>query len=74
MQSFPEVDRAAWFAPDEAREKILPGQGPFIDRLLAKLAANDARLIASICLIYRQLDILRDLSPDNRSGAPASLP
>jgi predicted NUDIX family NTP pyrophosphohydrolase len=39
MQSFPEVDRAAWFAPDEARKKILPGQVPFIDRLLARLGA-----------------------------------
>jgi predicted NUDIX family NTP pyrophosphohydrolase len=38
MQSFPEVDRAAWFAPDEARTKILPGQAPFIDRLLERLA------------------------------------
>jgi predicted NUDIX family NTP pyrophosphohydrolase len=41
MQSFPEVDRAAWFAPDEARKKILPGQEPFIDRLLAKLDAKN---------------------------------
>jgi predicted NUDIX family NTP pyrophosphohydrolase len=40
MQSFPEVDRAAWFAPAEAREKILPGQEPFIDRLLSKLGAK----------------------------------
>jgi len=37
MQSFPEVDRAAWFAPDVALAKILPGQAPFIDRLLAQL-------------------------------------
>jgi predicted NUDIX family NTP pyrophosphohydrolase len=37
MQSFPEVDRVAWFAPDEARTKILPGQAPFIDRLLERL-------------------------------------
>jgi predicted NUDIX family NTP pyrophosphohydrolase len=37
-QSFPEVDRAAWFAADEAREKIQPGQSPFIDRLLATLS------------------------------------
>jgi len=37
MQSFPEVDRAAWFTPDEARKKILPGQAPFIDRLLIAL-------------------------------------
>lgn len=39
-QSFPEVDRAAWFAPDEARKKILPGQAPFIDRLLAALGTD----------------------------------
>ena len=37
MQSFPEIDRAQWFAPGEAREKILPGQSPFIDRLLERL-------------------------------------
>jgi len=37
MQSFPEVDRAAWFAPDLAKIKILPGQQGFIDRLLAAL-------------------------------------
>ena len=39
MQSFPEVDRAEWFTPDEARIKILPGQRPFIDRLLKRLGA-----------------------------------
>ena len=33
-QTFPEVDRAAWFAPDTARQKILAGQRPFIDRLI----------------------------------------
>jgi predicted NUDIX family NTP pyrophosphohydrolase len=32
-RSFPEVDRAAWFPLDEARQKILAGQRPFIDRL-----------------------------------------
>jgi predicted NUDIX family NTP pyrophosphohydrolase len=37
MQSFPEVDRAAWFAPHLAKVKILPGQQGFIDRLLAAL-------------------------------------
>jgi predicted NUDIX family NTP pyrophosphohydrolase len=41
-QSFPEVDRAAWFAPDAARRKILVGQRPFIDRLLARLGEGDA--------------------------------
>jgi predicted NUDIX family NTP pyrophosphohydrolase len=37
VQSFPEVDRAQWFTVEEAREKILPGQRPFIDRLLERL-------------------------------------
>lgn len=37
MQSFPEVDRAAWFAPDEAKAKMLAGQRPFIHRLLDRL-------------------------------------
>jgi predicted NUDIX family NTP pyrophosphohydrolase len=29
----PEVDRAAWFSLAEARQKILKGQLPFLDRL-----------------------------------------
>jgi len=33
-QMFPEVDRAAWFPPDEARDKINAGQRAFIDRLV----------------------------------------
>lgn len=32
-QSFPEVDRAAWFDLPTARQKILPAQQPFIDRV-----------------------------------------
>ena len=32
---FPEVDREAWFSIAEARHKILKGQAPFLDRLLA---------------------------------------
>jgi len=39
MQSFPEIDRAQWFAPARAREKIQPGQAPFIDRLLERLGS-----------------------------------
>jgi predicted NUDIX family NTP pyrophosphohydrolase len=42
LQSFPEVDRAQWFTVDEARKKILPGQRPFIDRLLAALGEQPA--------------------------------
>ena len=33
MQSFPEVDRAEWFAPEVARQKLLPAQAELIDRL-----------------------------------------
>jgi predicted NUDIX family NTP pyrophosphohydrolase len=39
MQEFPEIDRAAWFAVDEARAKLVKGQVPFLDRLLEQLAA-----------------------------------
>ena len=37
QQQFPEIDRAAWFAIDAARRKILKGQAPFLDQLLARL-------------------------------------
>lgn len=37
--SFPEVDRAEWFSLDAAREKILAGQLPLLDRL-AELVAG----------------------------------
>jgi predicted NUDIX family NTP pyrophosphohydrolase len=33
MQSFPEIDRAEWFDLATAREKIIPGQSAFLDRL-----------------------------------------
>ena len=32
---FPEVDRAGWFSIEDARRKILKGQEPFLERLLA---------------------------------------
>ncbi len=35
-KQFPEVDRAEWFNPAEARQKILAGQVEFIDRLMAR--------------------------------------
>jgi predicted NUDIX family NTP pyrophosphohydrolase len=37
-QSFPEIDRAEWFSAERAREKILPSQREFIDRLEQMLA------------------------------------
>lgn len=39
-QQFPEVDRAEWLAPAAAREKILPAQAPFLDRLLGHLGRS----------------------------------
>jgi len=33
QQEFPEVDRADWFAVDEARRRINPAQVAFLDRL-----------------------------------------
>ena len=33
MQEFPEADRAGWFGLREAREKIVKGQVPLLDRL-----------------------------------------
>jgi predicted NUDIX family NTP pyrophosphohydrolase len=33
VQEFPELDRVEWFGPDQAREKIVGGQVPFLDRL-----------------------------------------
>ena len=37
LASFPEVDRIAYFTVAVARRKILPGQRPFIEELLALL-------------------------------------
>ncbi|HEX5609634.1 MAG TPA: NUDIX domain-containing protein [Solirubrobacterales bacterium] len=39
QQEFPEVDRAEWFGLEAAREKIIAGQVPFLERLLEHLAA-----------------------------------
>jgi predicted NUDIX family NTP pyrophosphohydrolase len=40
MQEFPEVDRAQWFAPAQAREKLNPAQAPLLDRLAHILEAT----------------------------------
>jgi predicted NUDIX family NTP pyrophosphohydrolase len=37
MQSFPELDRVAWFDADSARERIASGQRVFLERLAAAL-------------------------------------
>lgn len=35
LRAFPEVDRAGWFSVARARIKLLAGQRPFLDRLMA---------------------------------------
>lgn len=37
INSFPEIDKAAWYTMDEARKKIVDGQIPLINELEAKL-------------------------------------
>jgi predicted NUDIX family NTP pyrophosphohydrolase len=36
QREFPEVDRAEWLSPEQARLKINPAQAAFLDRLLAR--------------------------------------
>jgi predicted NUDIX family NTP pyrophosphohydrolase len=40
QQSFPEIDRVAWFALATARRKILPAQRLLIEELVRKLRAE----------------------------------
>ena len=37
-QEFPEVDRAEWFEPELAKQKLIAAQAAFVDRLLERLA------------------------------------
>jgi predicted NUDIX family NTP pyrophosphohydrolase len=38
LREYPEVDRAGWFGPAAARQKLLAAQAELIDRLLSALA------------------------------------
>ena len=40
LREFPELDRAAWFDLDEARRRLAPAQGAFLDRLAEHAAAG----------------------------------
>jgi predicted NUDIX family NTP pyrophosphohydrolase len=40
LLTFPEVDRCAWFDLPTAREKIIPAQAEFLDRLEVELAGG----------------------------------
>lgn len=37
VQSFPEIDRAAWVSVEVARRKLVPAQAEFLERLLAQV-------------------------------------
>jgi predicted NUDIX family NTP pyrophosphohydrolase len=41
----PEVDRAAWFTPEEAARKLLKGQRPILEALLRRLAQDRQRQV-----------------------------
>ncbi len=43
IQSFPEIDRAAWFAIDDARAKIHKNQVVFLDELAMTIAQRGTR-------------------------------
>jgi predicted NUDIX family NTP pyrophosphohydrolase len=42
MAEFPEVDRAQWFAVEQAREKLIPAQAELVDRLVERLRVDPA--------------------------------
>jgi predicted NUDIX family NTP pyrophosphohydrolase len=42
MQRYPEVDRAAFFSPDEARKRLNPAQAAFVDELVRQLDGDGA--------------------------------
>jgi predicted NUDIX family NTP pyrophosphohydrolase len=37
QEEFPEIDRVAWWSLEEARERLVRGQRPFLDRLAEEL-------------------------------------
>lgn len=42
IQEFPEVDRAAWFDIEEAKQRIIKGQAAFLDALLQHQSPRQA--------------------------------
>lgn len=45
LSEFPEIDRVAWFAPDEARRRLKAAQAVFVDRLEAHLEGRLAEAV-----------------------------
>jgi len=42
---WPEIDRAGFFTPEAAKERMKPAQHPFIDRLIVALEASPIRAV-----------------------------
>jgi predicted NUDIX family NTP pyrophosphohydrolase len=40
LREFPEIDRAAWLSLAQAREKLIPAQVPFLERLESALRGS----------------------------------
>jgi predicted NUDIX family NTP pyrophosphohydrolase len=43
MKEFPEVDRAAWFTVEEAKQKLVPGQVPLVEELQQAVGQSPTR-------------------------------
>ncbi len=43
QKEFAEVDKAGWFRPTEAMRKIVKGQKPILEKLLAQLGSSSSR-------------------------------
>jgi predicted NUDIX family NTP pyrophosphohydrolase len=41
VKEYPEIDRVGWFSVAAARSKLLKGQQPFLDRLIAALEGDE---------------------------------
>jgi predicted NUDIX family NTP pyrophosphohydrolase len=40
MREYPELDRAIWVSPTEARQKLIPAQAQFVERLESALGSS----------------------------------
>ncbi len=47
LQEYPEIDRAAWFDPDTAMQKLVRAQARFVELLVERLDEGEARAPAS---------------------------
>ena len=65
-QEFPEVDRAEWFEPDEARRRLNPAQAIFVDRLDQYLDGVDRQTIEAWSKSRPRAMLLASIRSDHR--------